>query len=92
MYFQEYLPKQELSKYIDSYFVMNTNDVYENITDLVVPDGTCGMLFIDTQKSVQRNLDIKSPPVALKRTAVFGQKTKPVNYYYTKGNESSFES
>ena len=90
MYFKEYYPSPQLSKFIDSYFVIDTNEVHESITDLVIPDGTFGLLFIDSQKNIQRNLKTASPPISLKKTAVFGQKTTPVNYYYSKGNEKSF--
>lgn len=90
MYFREFYPNPSLSVYIDSYFVVDTANVFEDVTDLVVPDGTFGMLFIDDQESIRRNLGIEAPPITLKKTSVFGQKTKPVNYFYSKGNESSF--
>ena len=90
MYFKEYYPSLTLTKYIDSYFVVDTNEVHEDITDLVIPDGTFGLLFIDSQKNIQRNFKTTSPPIQLKKTSVFGQKTTPINYYYSKGNEKSF--
>lgn len=90
MYFKEYYPNPGLSNYLDSYFVVDTANVYEDVTDLIVPDGTFGILFMDAQKSIRRNLGIEGPPITLKKTSVFGQKTKPVNYFYSKGNVSSF--
>ncbi|MEE1961111.1 helix-turn-helix domain-containing protein [Allomuricauda taeanensis] len=90
MYFKEYHPSPCLSKYIDSYFMVDTANIYEDITDLVVPDGTFGLLFVDSQKTIKRNMAIDTPPITLKRTSVFGQKTKPVNYYFTKGNAHYF--
>lgn len=90
MYFKEYYPKCLFSRYVDSYFTIDTSLVLENITDLVVPDGTFGMLFIDSQDSIKRNNSVESLPITLKRTSLFGQKTKPVNYYYSPGSSKSF--
>lgn len=90
MYFKEFYPNPGLSSFIDSYFVVDTANVFEDITDLIVPDGTFGMLFIDSQKSIRRNMVIEGPPITLKKTSVFGQKTKPVNYFYSQGNANSF--
>ena len=90
MYFKEYYPNRPFSTYIDSYFTVDTSLVVENITDLVVPDGTFGMLFIDSQDSIKRNVSTESLPITLKRTSLFGQKTKPVNYYYSPGSSRSF--
>ena len=90
MYFKEYYPNHLFSTYIDSYFTVDTSLVLENITDLVVPDGTFGMLFINSQDSIKRNVSTESLPITLKRTSLFGQKTKPVNYYYSPGSSKSF--
>jgi AraC-like DNA-binding protein len=90
MYFKEYYPDQFFSKYIDSYFTVDTSLVYEDITDIVVPDGTFGLLFIDSQNSIRRNTSTEGPPITLSRTSLFGQKTKPVNYYYSPGKTTSF--
>jgi AraC-like DNA-binding protein len=90
MYFKEYYPDSFFSRYIDSYFTIDTSLVYEDITDLVVPDGTFGLLFIDSHNSIKRNSNSKSPPITLKRTSLFGQKTKAINYYYSPGKTQSF--
>ncbi|WP_036382306.1 helix-turn-helix domain-containing protein [Muricauda sp. MAR_2010_75] len=90
MYFKEYYPDQFFSRYIDSYFTVDTSLVYEDITDIVVPDGTFGLLFIDSQNSIRRNTSTEGPPITLRRTSLFGQKTKPVNYYYSPGKTTSF--
>lgn len=90
MYYKEYFPEPFFSRYIDSYFTIDTSLVQEDITDLVVPDGTFGILFIDSQHSIKRNTSLQAPPVTLKKSSVFGQKTKPVNYYYSPGTTESF--
>jgi len=91
MYFKEYYPNPLLAKYIDSYFEIDTNEVHENLTSLIIPDGTFGLLFIDSKSNIKRNLkSITGPPKTLNKTCVFGQKTKPINYYYAKGKEKAF--
>ncbi len=90
MYFREYYPDPFFSRFIDSYFTIDTSLVCEDITDLVVPDGTFGMLFIDSKDSIRRDLPSRKPPITLCNSSLFGQKTEPVNYYYTPGNTQSF--
>ncbi|NAY91281.1 helix-turn-helix domain-containing protein [Muricauda sp. JGD-17] len=90
MYFKEYYPEAFFSRYIDSYFTIDTSFIYEDITDLVVPDGTFGLLFIDSQDSIKRNVPTQAPPITLKKSSLFGQKTKSVNYYYSPGKTQSF--
>ncbi|WP_222983886.1 helix-turn-helix domain-containing protein [Flagellimonas meishanensis] len=90
MHLKEYYPDAFFSRYIDSYFTVDTSLVYEDITDLVVPDGTFGLLFIDSQDSIKRNVPTQTPPITLKRSSLFGQKTRPVNYYYSPGKTQSF--
>ncbi|MBO0323007.1 AraC family transcriptional regulator [Muricauda sp. CAU 1633] len=90
MYCKEYYPDQFFSRYIDSYFTVDTSLVYEDITDIVVPDGTFGLLFIDSQNSIKRNTSTEGQPITLGRTSLFGQRTKPVNYYYSPGKTTSF--
>ncbi|WP_353780057.1 helix-turn-helix domain-containing protein [Winogradskyella sp. 3972H.M.0a.05] len=89
MYFKEYYPSEFYSKYIDSYFEIDSRYIIEDITDLVVPDGTFGLLFID-EKNLRRSTSINNPPITLKKSTIFGQKTKPINYYFTKGSTSAF--
>ena len=90
MYFKEYHPNPSLSRYIDSYFEIDTSKVHEDITALIVPDGTFGLLFIDSDSNIRRNLITANPPITLCKTAVFGQKTKPINYFYRKGEKKAF--
>ena len=90
MYFNEYFPDPVFSRYIDSYFTIDTSLVDKDITDLVVPDGTFGFLFANNQKNIGRKSDDKKSPIPLKKSSIFGQKTAPVNYYFSPGNSKSF--
>ncbi|MDC6363760.1 MULTISPECIES: helix-turn-helix domain-containing protein [Flavobacteriaceae] len=90
MYLKEYYPDTFFSKYIVSYFTLDTSLVSENITDLVLPDGTFGIWFMDSKDSVKRNLSTSTIPKTLKKSSLFGQKTKAVNYFYSPGSTQSF--
>jgi AraC-like DNA-binding protein len=48
------------------------------------------MLFIDRGQGIGRNTKANTPPITLRKTSIFGQKTKPINYYYTPGRVRSF--
>ncbi len=90
MYFKEYIPDVFFAKFIDSYFTVDSSLIREDITDLIVPDGTFGLLFINGQDGIGRNCAAQTTPITLKKTSLFGQKTKPVKYYYTPGTVKSF--
>ncbi|RKE94887.1 helix-turn-helix domain-containing protein [Ichthyenterobacterium magnum] len=82
MYFKRYTPKHFFSRFIDCFFVIDTSVLDINVEDLVIPDGTFGLLFIEdqTQAAISRTLSTNSESFALKKTTIFGQKTHAVNY------------
>lgn len=90
MFFKEYFPNRFSSKYIDSYFTIDTSYIENDITDLIYPDGTFGLLFIDGENSIRRNNALDEAAVKFSKSTFFGQKTKPINYYYSAGNEKVF--
>lgn len=80
MYFQKHDPSPILSDYIDCYFTIDTRKLPESVEDLVIPDGTFGLIFTDDSNALSRTLSTTSSFLPLKRTSVFGQKTHAVHY------------
>jgi AraC-like DNA-binding protein len=83
MYFQKHNPNLFFSNFIDCYFTIDTSLLNASVEDLVVPDGTFGLIFIDTKNSIRRSLSTVTESIPLQRTSVFGQKTHAVNYHIT---------
>ncbi len=90
MYFKSYAANNFYSRFIDSYFSVDMNLVEDKVCDLIVPDGTFGILFIENVGDIQRSLSTKSDQLPLKKSCLFGQKTKAINYSYLKGNTKAF--
>lgn len=89
MYIKEYYPCNFFSKYIDSYFEIDNSKIHDDVKDLIIPDGTFGLLFVDGE-NIARNTTLNGTPEFLNKTTIFGQKTKPINYYLYGGNSKSF--
>lgn len=90
MYFQNYKPSPLLSKFIDCYFTVDLNQLTTKIEDLIVPDGTFGLIFIDDESAIERSLSTNTKSLPLKRTSIFGQKTYAVNYVYSSTKNKVF--
>ncbi len=80
MYFRKYDPHPVFSDFVDCYFTIDTRQLSASVTDLIIPDGTFGLIFTDDQYALHRTLGSKSAFLPLKRTSIFGQKTHAVQY------------
>lgn len=90
MYFKNYTPKSNHQKFVDSYFSVDMNEVAEQVNDLIVPDGTFGLLFIENSGDMFRSNDVHSSNLPITKSCLFGQKTKAINYSYSKGSSQAF--
>ncbi|MDT7831762.1 helix-turn-helix domain-containing protein [Flavobacteriaceae bacterium S356] len=90
MYFQKYDPNPLFSDFIDCYFAIDTRQLEGTIEDLIIPDGTFGLIFTDDHKALSRTLNTTSSFVPLKRTSIFGQKTHAVQYTMNPSNSIIF--
>ncbi|SHG45744.1 helix-turn-helix domain-containing protein [Flagellimonas flava] len=90
MYIKAYKPNLFISEFISCYFEVDMAQIAGESKELVWPDGTFGLLFLEKNKEVYRNLDTNTELLNISKTSFFGQKTKPVNYQYLQGNKTSF--
>ncbi len=90
MYFQKYNPDPVFSDFIDCYFTIDTRQLKTSIEDLIIPDGTFGLIFTDDDTALSRTLHASSSFLPLKRTSVFGQKTHAVRYHMNPSNSIIF--
>lgn len=90
MYFQKYNPNPLFSDFIDCYFTIDTRQLETSIEDLIIPDGTFGLIFTDDSKALSRTLNTSSSFLPLKRTSIFGQKTHAVQYTINPSNSIIF--
>jgi len=90
MYFQKHNPNPLLSDFIDCYFTIDTRLLNASIEDLIIPDGTFGLIFTDDNNALSRTLSTSSSFLPLKRTSIFGQKTHAVHYTMNPSNSIIF--
>lgn len=69
---------------------MDTRYIVADISDLIYPDGTFGLLFIKGNNPIRRDNSLNGKPSKFMRSTFFGQKTKPINYHYSHGKEILF--
>ncbi len=81
-----YLPSASLEDFVDSFFVIKKdNETNEFINELIVPDGTHGILFIEEGQILRSSIKGSQKKDCLKQTYIFGQKTNAVNYHFRPG-------
>ena len=90
MYFQKYNTNPLFSDFIDCYFTIDTRQLETSIEDLIIPDGTFGLIFTDDSMALSRTLNTSSSFLPLKRTSIFGQKTHAVQYTINPSNSIVF--
>lgn len=81
MYFQRHEPSPFFSIFIDCYFSIDTSLLDIKVKDLVIPDGTFGLIFVDNESALSRSLNTVSGHLPLNKTSIFGQKTHAVHYH-----------
>ncbi|WP_366522598.1 helix-turn-helix domain-containing protein [uncultured Psychroserpens sp.] len=90
MYFKKFTPSPLFARFIDCYFTMNMNLIETSIQDLVIPDGTFGLIFIESDDALGRSLSTSTSSLPLKHASIFGQKTHAVNYELNSVNSKVF--
>lgn len=90
VYIKGYKPAPFISEFISCYFEVDMTQIPGDSKELVWPDGTFGLLFLEKNKEVYRSLDTKTKLLNVSGTSFFGQKTKPVNYKYFQSNKTTF--
>lgn len=90
MYYKEILPSKELADYIDRYFVLGKFTSDKENENLIIPDGTYGLIFMENQEIKRYSANDKTAGKVLNRTYLFGQKSKSVYYLLDKMNTLSF--
>jgi hypothetical protein len=82
----EYLPSAIVQDLVDSYFVIKKEGSPETpLEDLVVPDGTHGILFVERGQILRSAAGKKEKADCLNQMYVFGQKSTPVIYRFDSG-------
>nr|WP_298759380.1 helix-turn-helix domain-containing protein [uncultured Psychroserpens sp.] len=66
------------------------NLIETSIQDLVIPDGTFGLIFIESDDALGRSLSTSTSSLPLKHASIFGQKTHAVNYELNSVNSKVF--
>ena len=69
---------------------MDMNLVNSSVQDLVIPDGTFGLIFIESDDALGRSLNTSSSSLPIKHATIFGQKTFAVNYNINSVNSRAF--
>lgn len=88
--YEEFRPSSSISDLVDLFFTIRQTRCpgQESHTELIVPDGTLGLLFVN-QGSLQRSC-LKGTIAKLQEGYVFGQKTKSVYYEFNSGQLDVF--
>nr|WP_299229047.1 helix-turn-helix domain-containing protein [uncultured Psychroserpens sp.] len=60
------------------------------VKDLVIPDGTFGLIFIENEESIGRSMSTSTSSLPLKQASIFGQKTHAINYEINSINSQAF--
>ncbi len=90
--YQEELPPIPLRKYIDRYFLLGVNQIHNSSekNNLVIPDGTFGLLFIQNKFIKRYDAHSNSNSYILEDSYFFGQKSKSVYYSLEQNSTLSF--
>ncbi len=79
----KYLPPGMVKDLVDSFFVIQTTASQQNLLeDLIIPDGTHGILFVEQGQIMRTELNKEAPSACLNKTYIFGQKSGPVTYRF----------
>jgi len=81
--FAEYLPSAKLTDLVDAYFVIQrAHDSEEETEEIVIPDGTHGLLFIEKGQIRRASIAGVAEQNPLQSICVFGQKSRAVTYHF----------
>lgn len=82
----EYLLSAMVQDLVDSYFVIQKEGGTSSpMEELVVPDGTHGILFVEKGQILRSSAGKKEAADCLNQMYVFGQKSAPVTYRFDSG-------